>query len=337
MYYEDMTDASHDIFINSDDIAFSFVFEGASVRGELVRLGPATADDIITRHQMPEKLGELLGEMLALSALCGASLKFNGRMIVELRAEYENEETPLEFVVAEFNTDGTLRGMVKQRPVVYENFAKNSQEHTLTNLFGKGVMLITIDQGEGMERYQGQVAIESDNVSELAEKYFMQSEQIPSRVMLVARQNTIGTRFANKDNLDKSANSKNKNLKAHKEWASYGFMIQRVASDKDRGETDDLWHEAELKFNTLSANELMDINSPPGEVLHKLYHENNVVVFEPKYLVSRCTCNRERLVALMAKMPKEDTQFLIENDGQIHARCEFCNTTYHIDPNELKL
>ena len=52
--------------------------------------------------------------------------------------------------------------------------------------------------------------------------------------------------------------------------------------------------------------------------------------------LARCTCNREKLVLLMSQMPKEDTEFLIENDGQIHARCEFCNTTYHIDPSELK-
>ncbi|WP_240006955.1 Hsp33 family molecular chaperone HslO [Pseudaquidulcibacter saccharophilus] len=309
-----MDDASHDIFINSDDIAFSFVFEGAAVRGELVRLGPATADDIITRHALPDELGRLLGEMLALSALCGASLKFNGRMIVELRAEYQNEETPLEFIVAEFNTDGTLRGMVKRRPVFYDEFSHSGLPHTLPNLFGMGILLITIDQGAGMERYQGQVAIEADSIAELAETYFMQSEQIPSKIILAARKSD-----------DK-----------HAEWSSYGFMIQRVAADITRGVTEDLWDEAVMKFETLSPDELLDREIAPGEILHRLYHENEIVVFKPKYLLARCTCNREKLVLLMSQMPKEDTEFLIENDGQIHARCEFCNTTYHIDPSELK-
>lgn len=311
-----MNDEVQEIFINSDDIAFSFAFKDAPVRGEIVRLGPATADDIISRHNQHEALGKLLGEALALCTLSGASLKFEGRLIIELRCEYGSDSTPIDFLVAEYNTSGTLRGMIKERPIIFEEFIKNNKEFSLKDLFGNGIMLFTIDQGTNMERYQGQVAIDGENIAKLAEFYFKQSEQIETRVILGCK--------------------KSEYSKSHDEWRASGLMLQKVAADDTRGDTTEIWEEAVAKFETMSEDELMDINLAAGDIIHRLYHENNVLAFTPKFLQAKCTCNRDRLVTLMAQMPKEDTEFLIENDGQIHARCEFCNTTYHITPKEIE-
>src|SRR5271168_233572 len=87
-----------------DDHVAPFQIEGKPVRGRIARLG-AVIDDILTRHDYPEAVANLLGEALALAALVGASLKFEGRLILQAQGD-----GPVAFVVADYDTTGDLRG-----------------------------------------------------------------------------------------------------------------------------------------------------------------------------------------------------------------------------------
>ena len=74
------------------------------MRGRIVRLGPAV-DEVLTRHNYPEPVANLLGEACALAALVGASLKFDGRLIIQAQGN-----GPVAYVVADYDTSGALRG-----------------------------------------------------------------------------------------------------------------------------------------------------------------------------------------------------------------------------------
>src|SRR5215467_7181372 len=88
----------------TDDFVAAFQIEGLPVRGRIARLG-AVIDDILNRHAYPEPVANLLGEACALAALVGASLKFEGRLIVQAQGD-----GPVSFVVADYDTTGALRG-----------------------------------------------------------------------------------------------------------------------------------------------------------------------------------------------------------------------------------
>lgn len=311
-----MKEFEENLLLGSDDIAFGFAMADTSIRGQIVRLGPATADEIISRHDMHPVVSEILGEMLALITICGASLKFEGKMIAEIRGDIGNPEVPIEFIVAEYLTSGTMRGMAKVNKDAFEKLIAKSPKPNLRTLFGNGVFLMTIDQNQGKDRYQGQVAIESGSLSDVASRYFEQSEQIPTKVMLACQQEHAGH--------------------SHEEWRACGIMVQRIGRDENREQNDDLWREVVSKFETLTFDELIEPSISAGELLYRLYHENNVVSFEPKLLAAKCNCSHKRLVDIMRGFPKEDTEEMMENDGQIHARCEYCNSSYKISPKEFR-
>src|SRR5512134_3821291 len=61
-----------------------FVFEGAGVRGGIVRLG-ATWRAVLERRHYPPALRETMGELMAAAALLASNLKFEGSMIMQMQ------------------------------------------------------------------------------------------------------------------------------------------------------------------------------------------------------------------------------------------------------------
>src|ERR1700760_1439969 len=94
----------------SDDLVAAFQIESQPARGRIVRLG-AVIDEILSRHAYPEPVADLLGEACALAALVGASLKFEGRLIVQAQGD-----GPVKYVVADYDTSGGLRGYCRFDP-----------------------------------------------------------------------------------------------------------------------------------------------------------------------------------------------------------------------------
>ncbi|HEX5776011.1 MAG TPA: Hsp33 family molecular chaperone HslO, partial [Caulobacteraceae bacterium] len=162
----------------TDDLVAAFQIEGWPLRGRIVRLG-AAIDEVLTRHDYPEPVANLLGEACALAALVGSSLKFKGRLIVQAQGD-----GPVSLVVADYDTTGALRGYcsfdAERLAEVSGGFARPGAR----TLLGGGVFMMTIDQGPDMDRYQGITPIEGETLALCAEQYFAQSEQTPTRVRL---------------------------------------------------------------------------------------------------------------------------------------------------------
>ena len=153
----------------TDDLVAAFQIEGWPLRGRIVRLGGAI-DEVLTRHDYPEAVANLLGEACALAALVGSSLKFEGRLIVQAQGD-----GPVSLVVADYDTTGGLRGYcsfdAERLAEVSGGFARPGAR----TLLGGGVFMMTIDQGPDMDRYQGITPIEGETLALCAEQYFAQS------------------------------------------------------------------------------------------------------------------------------------------------------------------
>lgn len=291
----------------TDDIVAAFQIEGAPARGRYARLGADTIDPILHRHDYPRPVALLLGEALTLAALVGSLFKQEGRLTVQAEGK---GDVPL--LVAEYRSGGTLRGYARIEKTAMEKLrAMNSAPPG--ELLGAGALVMTFDHEA--TRNQGVVPLEGDTLAACAEAYFAQSEQTPTMIKLaVGEQYVRGERAA---------------------FRSGGALLQQIAGDGLRGDTEEAWNRAGHLFASLTDAELADPDLPAGRVLYRLFHEDGVRMGDPSALIERCFCDREKLTALLSRFGREEVSDLVEPDGLIHAHCEFCSRLYLIAPEDL--
>lgn len=294
-----------------DDIASAFVIEGAPIRGRIVRLGPASVDPILKRHDYPRPVATILGEAVALAALIGSAMKHEGRLILQVEGD-----GPVAFLVAEYRAGLGVRGYAKvDRDRLGAALGANPPGRAaMSALFGAGAFAMTLDQGADTQRYQGIATLEGETLAACAERYFQQSEQTPTHIRLAVAE-SVGSKGA--------------------VWRAGGVFLQRIAADVARGETDDDWETARTHFDTIGDDELTDPMLTPDRLLFRLFHEQGVRLAQPSGVVEHCTCDRARFVAVLQQFDRAELRAMAEDDGLLHARCEFCARTYEIAPEEV--
>jgi molecular chaperone Hsp33 len=293
----------------TDDLVAAFQIEGEPVRGRIARLGPAV-DDVLTRHDYPEPVANLLGETCALAALVGSNLKFEGRMIVQAQGD-----GPVAYVVVDYDTSGALRGYCRYDA---ERVAEASKGFVLPGaktLLGAGVFIMTVDQGPDMDRYQGVTPIEGETLALCAEQYFAQSEQTPTRLRLAVGRADVGE---------------------GPKWRAGGMLIQNIAEDDARGSTTEAWNRTQALFETVGEDELIDPTITAPTLLWRLFHEDGVRLFEGKPLKAFCRCSLERITGVLASFGADERAEMVEDDGKIRVTCEYCSRVYALEPEALE-
>lgn len=175
------------------------------------------------------------------------------------------------------------------------------QGDSLAQLFGEGRMVLTV-QNEGNEPYQGIVALEGASLAESIESYFNLSEQLPTRLWLAT----------------------------DVEGAAAGLFIQ--ALPVQHGERED-FDRINALAGTITPAELLTL--PAGEILHRLFNEEDVRLFEPEPVVFRCSCSRERIESVLLAMGRQEIEAIIEERGTVEVDCEFCNRHHHFDAIDI--
>ena len=292
----------------TDDIVAAFQIEHQPARGRIVRLA-SVVDEILKRHEYPEPVANLLGEACALAALVGASLKFEGRLIVQAQGD-----GPVAYVVADYDTSGGLRGYCSFDAARVAQVSGGFLRPGAKTLLGQGAFIMTLDPADMQDRYQGVTPIEGETLALCAETYFAQSEQTPTRVRLA-----VG------ELQDADGHS----------WRAGGMILQNIAGDEARGPTDDAWERAQALFETLGEDELVDPQVAPETLLYRLFHEDGVRMFEPRPLRAQCRCSEERVMSMLHALPQKDIAEMTEADGAIHVTCEYCSRTYAVAPEAV--
>ncbi|MEO8927825.1 MAG: Hsp33 family molecular chaperone, partial [Caulobacteraceae bacterium] len=285
----------------ADDFVTAFAIEGQPVRGRIVRLGGAV-DEVLGRHAYPPAVANLLGEACALAALVGASLKFEGRLIVQAQGA-----GPVAYVVADYDTAGSLRGYCRFDAERVAALSAKATRPGAGALLGEGAFVMTIDQGPDTERYQGVTPIEGETLALCAETYFAQSEQTPTRVRLAVGQAAVGE---------------------GPRWRAGGLLIQNIAEDEARGSTADAWTRVQALIETVGEDELIDPTLSAETLLWRLFHEDGVRLFKPLALSGFCRCSEERVAAMLGSFPPEERAEMVEANGRITVTCEYCSRVY---------
>lgn len=206
---------------------------------------------------------------------------------------------PLSLLMAESNPGGELRAIAR----LDEDAAIPAEDASFTELVGEGKVTITLDPREG-HRYQGIVALTRDSLAGCLEDYFAQSEQLPTRLWLA----DDGQRAA-------------------------GLLLQRLP-DEAQNQDDDAWERTVHLASTLSDAELLGVEQ--RELLHRLYHEETVRVFEPKALRFACTCSRERIAGALLSLGSAELRDILAEQGGIATQCHFCHTRYEFTLAEVE-
>lgn len=298
--------------LDTTDFVLPFQIGQSAVRGRIVRLGDGV-DEILTRHNFPDPVSALLGEATALVAMMGAALKFDGKLIFQAQGD-----GPAPMIVADYTAGGALRATAKVSGAV--------SDKTGTALIGDGHIVMTVDQGADMERYQGVTPLDGQRLEEAGVSYFMQSEQIPTAIRLA-----VG-RLSAPGEPDR--------------WRAGGIMVQHVPGEggtRERGsevlmndEDQESWDNAAAFVGTTEDDELLDPSIAAETVLYRLFHERGVRIFDRQPLRAECSCNADKIHVVLARYDGNALADMVE-DGAITVTCEFCRRDYQFDANGAPL
>lgn len=266
-----------------------FLFEQAPVRGGCVQLS-ATWQAILERHDYPEPVRNLLGEMMAAAVLLSSTLKMKGRLSLQMHGD-----GPLKFMLVECSNGHYLRGLAQCEDVVPDGFIE---------LMGQGRLVITLEPDEGKERYQSIVNLTGDCLADALRDYLQRSEQLDTHLWLSASGEHVG-----------------------------GLLIQKLPGTW-MDEEQDLWERVNCLSATVKGQELLSL--PQTEIIHRLYHEEDVRVFELEPICFRCSCSRERVSNMMRSLGYDEIHDILAEQGSVRVACEFCNQKYEFDAVDVE-
>jgi len=251
---------------------------------------------VLERYDYPKNVQRILGEAFAACALLSATIKFKGSLILQIRGD-----GPLHLLVVQTTSEGTLRGLAR--------WSDDVPEEGLKNIFGNGSMVITIEPLKG-EPYQGIIALEGEKIQNAIENYFAQSEQLNTRLWLAADGNNCT-----------------------------GFLLQELPESEQEkktnlGEDHHDWQHAEVLGNTISDEELLSLSTK--EILHRLFHEDDIRLFDPTPLSFRCSCSNERIAKMIVSLGINEAREIIAEQKNITVDCEFCNAQYNFDSIDVE-
>ena len=165
-------------------------------------------------------------------------------------------------------------------------------------LTGPGQLAMTIDTGPGEDRYQGIVELEGTTLAESIDAYFVRSEQLATRLWLASGSERAA-----------------------------GLLLQALpegdAADRET------WRRVVLLAETITSEELVSLSGE--EILRRLFHDEEVRLFEGEPLRFGCSCSRAKIEALLRAYGREDAEAIVREEGGVHANCEFCNRRFDLD------
>ena len=293
------------------DRALGFTIPARNARGRVVRLGPAL-DTILSAHAYPPPIEALLAEALTLCALMGSTLKDEaGQLTMQTRSD----AGVVQLLVCDYR-GGELRGYIQYDA---DRLAEAPERPSLFALFGQGYLAITFDLASTGERYQGIVPLDGDTLTQAAESYFIQSEQIPTLLRVGTRRGADGMLVAG------------------------GILLQHLADGElgrerlhvrlDHPE----WEHVAALGATMGADELADARLPLETLVWRLFNEEEEVrVLAATALTRGCRCTPEHILGVLAKFAPAERAEMADERGVISVDCAFCATQFPVAADTLE-
>jgi molecular chaperone Hsp33 len=199
---------------------------------------------------------------------------------------------PVNLIVVECTSEQTLRATAKWD-------GELDADANLGDLLGpNGRFVITLVPPEGRQSYQGVVEIDPAGVAASLEHYMQNSEQLETRLWLAAGEERVA-----------------------------GLLLQKLPAREEPDE--DSWNRATKIAETVTRPELLSL--PVRNLLHRLYHQEDIRLFEPRPVSFRCSCSGERVAAMLRMLGHAEVRSIIDERDTVEVTCEFCNRAYRYD------
>lgn len=299
------------------DTCVSFHIDGGTFMGRIIRLDNVL-QNILGKHCYPLNVSAALAETTALAVLLANSLKYKGLFTLQIQGN-----GPVSVLVADVTSEGKIRACAKfdAEKLEQAKALRKTEDiiEEVPHLIGGGYMAFTIDQGSETDLYQGVVDLQGKDLTELALRYFKQSEQIDTALKLFI----------------KCPEGESQS------WQSAGILLQKVPLkggkdiEIDEAAQNQTWEDAKAFIGSLSENEIFDADLSSAQILHRLFHANNLEIGTEKNYVFGCRCSREKLQNTLSTFSEQDIDDMVEN-GQITATCQFCSEKYVFNRDELR-
>ncbi|MDT8407700.1 MAG: Hsp33 family molecular chaperone HslO [Methylococcales bacterium] len=259
-----------------------FLFADAGVRGVWVQLQQSYRAACQWQTQS-EAADQQLGMGLAAVSLLSATIKIQGSVFVQVKAQGW-----IESLLLQATHQRKVRGMIRTRAL----------PPTLD--LAEGQLILTLEPEQG-QSYQGVVALAQQPLSAALERYFRDSEQLPTRIWLAAD----NTRAA-------------------------GLLLQQIP-DADRD--DDDWPRLTMLANTLSDEELLTLAC--DKLLYRLFNQETWQLYPAESVNHFCTCSEQKTLALLRAMSPAELTDICTEQGSVEINCQFCGRSYHYQAEQL--
>ena len=203
----------------------------------------------------------------------------------------------LSLLVAQVDHELTVRGTAKFDPEIRGSFSE---------LLADGTLALMLEPRSGRQHYQAVVPVVGDGLADALEGYFRQSEQLDTRLLIAVSDHRLT-----------------------------GLLVQRLPAEDDAGEdVAAYWEHVSALVDTLGEAELA--REPASTILHRLFHGENLRVFEPRAVTLRCQCSHASISGMLVSLGRDELQPVLDERGEVEVTCEFCGRSYKYSPAEIE-
>ena len=315
--------------ITWDDTVLPFQLDRSDIRGRVARLD-GVLGEVLRQHNYPPQIEALVAEAALLTALIGQSVKLRWKLSLQIRGKGAARLIATDYY-------GPTDDGEPARIRAYASYDDDRLDPAASpfSQIGEGYFAVMLDQGSDMVPYQGFTPIDGTSLSDCAQTYFAQSEQLPTRFAV-----TFG---------------KSQTPGQPARWRAGGVMLQHMPAvagsvaaevgsgqggllshiDILAGDEAENWTRANLLLDTVEEIELIGPNVSPTDLLVRLFHEEVPRVFDATPVRFGCSCSAEKVRSTMSIYSQKDIRKMTAADGQVTADCQFCGAHYEFDPKTL--
>lgn len=200
---------------------------------------------------------------------------------------------PIHLLVVQVTNEGSVRGLAR--------WTDEPVDEKLMSAFGTGArMIISIEASKYAEPYQGIVPLEGECLADALHTYFKISEQLPTKLFLAVTESTAA-----------------------------GVLVQKLPTEERTYHDSDGWPRATALCETLSDTELCEEETQL--LLHRLFHEERVRLFDATKVRFHCSCSRERTDGMLVGLGVDEVNDIVAEQGSVEITCEFCDSFYAYD------
>lgn len=310
-----------------DDTVLPFQLDQSDIRGRVVRLD-GVLDGILKQHDYPAPVEALIAEMALMTALIGQTIKLRWKLSLQVQSK-----GPVRMIATDYFAPEKEGEPARIR--AYASFDRDRiNDAAPFDLIGEGYFAVLLDQGKDTAPYQGITPIAGSRLSDCAEAYFAQSEQLPTRFALSFGRSTEGD--------------------GREHWRAGGVMLQTMpkaspfasgggsgadgllqASDILDADGEENWNRVNLLLDTVEDLELIGPSVSSADLLVRLFHEETPRVFDMQSVRFGCTCSEERVRSSLSIYSTRDIEKMTTDEGTVTADCQFCGAHYVLDPRTL--